>query len=257
MPMKKNTSETTKNNSRLLAESFEDGVSFEEIDITQGVHQQLKDIGQDSEIENTVSENAQARYRTMLLFQRANEISGLVVGTGDLSEIALGWCTYNGDHMSHYNVNCSVPKTLIRNIVEWYKENIDWNDRLKKVLEEILKAPYSPELTNKKGLQKTEDLIGPYELHDFFLYHFIRWGSSLQKIFFLAEKAWSHKYSKSEIKKWLRVFIARFFANQWKRSVATDGPKVGSVSLSPRGDWRMPSDADAQLWLDELDQIQL
>lgn len=246
------TSSRTKNNARLLSRSL--GVSFEEIDIKRGVLQQLRDIGHDTKTDDTVYENAQARYRTYTLMDKANELRGLVVGTGDLSEIALGWNTYTGDHIAHYNVNCTIPKTLVKYLIKWVAET-QMDKKTRSVLEDILATPISPELKkSRRGeiLQKTEEIIGPYELHDFFLYHFLRWGSSPKKIFFLVKLAWGNKYTDGELKKWLKVFIRRFFENQWKRSVATDGPKVGSVSLSPRGDWRMPSDAEVKLWLDDL-----
>lgn len=259
MPAKA-TSPDTKRNAKRLADELQSfkGISiiFKEIDIRAGVNQHLQDLKHGGN-EDLVFENAQARYRTMLLFDYANSVHGLVVGTGDLSEIALGWCTYNGDHIAHYNVNCGVPKTLVKHIVEWYTKRAV--SKLAEVLNDILETKYSPELIGDgtEITQKTEELLGPYELHDFFLYHFVRWGSSPEKIFFLAHDSWGGKYSKTEIKHWLGVFIKRFFRAQWKRSVATDGPKVGSVSLSPRGDWRMPSDADGALWLAELEKIEI
>ncbi|KKU50921.1 MAG: NAD synthetase [Parcubacteria group bacterium GW2011_GWA2_47_10] len=246
------TTGRTRGNAQKLAEAL--GVSFEEIDITKGVTQQFKDIRHDGKTDDVVYENAQARYRTMTLMQKANQLHGVVLGTGDLSEIALGWNTYTGDHIAHYNVNCSVPKTLVSYLVKWVAET-QVGEKEKKILFDIIATPISPELKKtRKGTvtQKTEEIIGPYELHDFFLYHFVRWGSSPKKILKLAELAWGKKYSKEELKKCLGVFITRFFNSQWKRSVATDGPKVGSVSLSPRGDWRMPSDGDMKLWLEDL-----
>ena len=247
------TSNRTNKNAKLLAKAL--GVNLSEIDISKGVTQHFKDLGYDSKNGGLVYENSQARYRTYILMNKANQIHGLVVGTGDLSEIALGWSTYNGDHISHYNVNCSVPKTLVKHLVKWIAET-QVDGKTRKILEDILATPISPELKKaSKGNMghKTEDLIGPYELHDFFLYHFVRWGSSPEKILYLAGLAWGKKYSAGELKKWLGVFLDKFFRSQWKRSVATDGPKVGSVSLSPRGDWRMPSDADAKIWLESLD----
>ncbi|MDB5194481.1 MAG: synthase [Parcubacteria group bacterium] len=247
------TTKRTKSNAHILAEAS--NISIEEIDITEASRQHFKDIHHDERIEDPTFENVQARYRTMILMDKANQLNGLVLGTGDLSEIALGWATFNGDHISHYNVNVGVPKTLIRHVVSWVADTSD-NATLSKTLKSILDTPISPELKRAKAgkiTQKTEDLIGPYELHDFFLYHFIRWGSRPQKILFLAEIAYKGTYSKAEIKKWLTLFIKRFFGNQWKRSVASDGPKIGSVALSPRGDWRMPSDASVSLWLKELD----
>lgn len=255
------TNPRTKNNAEVLVKALSKAKDlptvFEEIDIQAGVRQHLKDLWHDTVTEDLVFENAHARYRTMLLFNYANNVHGLVVGTGDLSEIALGWCTYNADHIAHFNPNCSVPKTLVKHIVEWYAKT--QATELEKVLNDILETKYSPELTGdgKKITQETEELVGPYELHDFFLDHLVRWGSGPEKIFFLAEQVWREKYSKAEIKKWLEVFFTRFFGSQWKRSVATDGPKIGSVSLSPRGDWRMPSDAEAALWLAELEKIQI
>lgn len=247
------TSGKTKSNAQKLAEAA--GVSFEEIDITATVLKHFEDIQQDPKTQDVTFENSQARYRTMLLMDKSNQIHALLLGTGDLSEIALGWCTFSGDHISHYNVNAGVPKTLVRHIVDWASEQNEFK-AAKKVLKSILSTPISPELTSgKKGeiAQRTEDIIGPYELHDFFLYHFLRWGSRPSKILFLAENAFRGVYGREVIKKWLRVFVSRFFANQWKRSVMPDGPKVGSVALSPRGDWRMPSDAEAALWLKELE----
>ncbi|MDO8600047.1 MAG: NAD(+) synthase [bacterium] len=246
------TSNRTRKNARRLAESL--GVSFEEIDITKGVLQQFRDIGHDHNNESVVYENAQARYRTYTLMDKANQMRGIVVGTGDLSEIALGWNTYTGDHIAHYNVNCSIPKTLVKYLVQWVSET-EMDKKTQATLDDILATPISPELKKSRPHEithKTEDIIGPYELHDFFLFHFIRRAASPRKILFVARHAWGEKYSNAVLKKWLRLFLERFFGAQWKRSVATDGPKVGSVSLSPRGDWRMPSDAEARAWLDEL-----
>jgi NAD+ synthase (glutamine-hydrolysing) len=246
------TSDRTRKNARSLAESL--GAHFEEIDITKGVSRQFYDIGHNHKNENVVYENAQARYRTYTLMDKANQLHGIVVGTGDLSEIALGWNTYTGDHIAHYNVNCSIPKTLVKYLVKWVAET-EVDKKTREILDDILATPISPELKKSRSREithKTEDIIGPYELHDFFLFHFIRRASSPRKILFLARHAWGEKYSDEALKKWLRVFLKRFFGAQWKRSVATDGPKVGSVSLSPRGDWRMPSDAEARVWLDDL-----
>ncbi len=192
--------------------------------------------------------------RTKLLFDSGNQVKGLVLGTGDLSEIALGFCTYAGDHMSHYNVNATIPKTLVKYLIRWVAET-QADGEAKKILLDILDTPISPELISIEGetkFQKTEEIIGPYELHDFFLHYFVRWGMSPSKILFLAENAFKEKYSREEIRKWLKIFIEKFFANQWKRSCMPDGPKVGSVSLSPRADWRMASDADAVLWVKNL-----
>lgn len=203
---------------------------------------------------NTTYENVQARQRTMILMDTANETGGIVIGTGDLSEIALGWCTYNGDHMSMYSVNCGVPKSLIRYLISWYASKSD--ETLRKVLEDIIDTPVSPELLppDKAGkiAQKTEDIIGPYELHDFFLYHFIKYGASPKKILFLAHNAFEGKYETDFIKKFLRLFVSRFFSQQFKRNCIPDGPKVGTIALSPRGDWRMPPDASSAIWMEEL-----
>ena len=246
------TTKRTKSNAFKLAESL--SVNIEEIDITRGATGHLKEIGHDSKTQDITFQNVQARYRTLILMDKSNLIHGLVLGTGDLSEIALGWSTFNGDHISHYNVNASIPKTLVRHLVTWVSKQSDFKNS-KKTLMDIIDTPISPELVKEKGnkiSQKTEELVGPYELHDFFLYHFARWSSRPTKILFLANKAFGKKYTSSVIKKWLTVFMERFFHNQWKRSVMSDGPKVGSVALSPRGDWRMPSDAEVKLWLDEL-----
>lgn len=250
------TTKRTRLNAVKLAKAL--GAVLDEIDITKGSTQQLNDIQHDGKTQDVTFQNVQARYRTMTLMNEANRIGGLVLGTGDLSEIALGWCTFTGDHISHYNVNVGIPKTLVKYLVQWVGEREDFKN-VKKILTDVLKTPISPELvksTGKEITQRTEDLIGPYELHDFFLYHFVRWGSAPSKILFLAQEAFGAKYPAAEIKKWLRVFVDRFFKNQWKRSVMPDGPKVGSVSLSPRGDWRMPSDAEASLWLRNLDEKQ-
>lgn len=237
------SSERTQNNATKLAAAF--NIENREIPIAKLSTEQLKAIGHDSVKQDTTYENTQARIRTALLFNTANRESGMVLGTGDLSEIALGWCTFNGDHMSGYNVNASIPKTLVKHLVNYVAGLLD-NKKAREVLLDILDTPISPELTKATGKaisQKTEDLIGPYELHDFFLYHFIRWQTPLNKILFLAKQAFDGDYDAATIEKWLCVFRARFTANQWKRSVMPDGPKVGSISLSPRGDWRMPSDA--------------
>lgn len=246
------TTKRTRSNAVKLAESL--GVSIEEIDITKGSSGHLKEIGHDGKTQDLTFQNVQARYRTLILMDKANLLRGLVMGTGDLSEIALGWNTFTGDHISHYNVNASIPKTLVKHLVTWISEQEDFKNA-GKILKDIVDTPISPELVKEKGnkiTQKTEDLIGPYELHDFFLYHFLRWNSGPVKILFLANKVFEKKYKPEIIKKWLKVFIERFFHNQWKRSVMPDGPKVGSVALSPRGDWRMPSDAEATLWLNDL-----
>ena len=246
------TTKRTKSNAVKLAEAL--GVSIEEIDITKGTSGHLKEIGHDGKIQDLTFQNAQARYQTLILMDKANLLHGLVLGTGDLSEIALGWNTFTGDQISHYNVNASIPKTLVKHLITWLSGQEDFKSA-HETLKDILDTPISPELVKEKGdniTQKTEDLIGPYELHDFFLYHFVRWNSGPAKILFLANKVFSKRYKPAVIKKWLKVFIERFFKSQWKRSVMPDGPKVGSVSLSPRGDWRMPSDAEATLWLEDL-----
>lgn len=226
-------------------------------DIKAAVTQHLKDIKHPPAARDVTYENAQARMRTLTLMDMANQTGGLVVGTGDLSELALGWATYNGDHMSMYGVNCGVPKTLVRCLVQYCAEQTD-DKKLRAALEDILATPVSPELLPPSGpdiSQKTEDLVGPYELHDFFLYYFLRFGFSPKKIYWLAAQAFEGRYTRPEIKKWLTVFVRRFFAQQFKRSCLPDGPKVGSVSLSPRGDWRMPSDACAALWLAECEAL--
>ncbi len=243
------TTNATRSDAKELARLI--GADFQEIDITKAVKQHLKDI--DHANQDVVFENAQARYRTMLLMDMANKVGGLVVGTSDLSEIALGFSTYNGDHMAMYHVNAGVPKTLVRYIIEWVAAN---EKDFAPVLQRIIKRPVSPELlppSDGEIAQKTEEIIGPYELHDFFLYHFIKYGASPKKLLLLATLAFKEKYGKDEIKKWLRVFIKRFFANQFKRDAMPDGVKVGTIALSPRGDWRMPSDAQAKVWLEELE----
>lgn len=239
------TTGRTYNNAVQLMKSL--GITALEIPIKEACMQHFKDIGHDPEVHDVTYENVQARERTQILMDIANKQNGLVVGTGDLSELALGWATYNGDHMSMYGVNSGVPKTLVRYLVEWAAHQTDAASEA--VLLDVLHTPVSPELlpAAKDGTisQKTEDLIGPYELHDFFLYYFVRYGFSPAKILMLAVHAFSSDYSKETIEKWLKVFLRRFFAQQFKRSCMPDGPKVGSVNLSPRGDWRMPSDAIA------------
>ena len=226
------------------------GVTLKEISIVLRPPQHFKDIDHDPSVHDVTYENSQARERTQILMDVANQVGGMVIGTGDLSELALGWATYNGDHMSMYGVNGSIPKTLVKYLVEWVAHNrVDEASRA--TLLDIVDTPISPELIpadeNGNIQQKTEDLVGPYELHDFFLYHFLRFGSSPAKIYFLAGQAFKDNYDKETIKKWLYTFFRRFFQQQFKRSCLPDGPKVGSVSLSPRGDWRMPSDAMATL----------
>ena len=233
------------------------GVTLRDIPVGQAVELHFRDIGHDPEIRDVTYENCQARERTQVIMDIANQEGGLVIGTGDLSELALGWATYNGDHMSMYGVNSSVPKTLVRYIVGHVAGRAV--PELSGVLSDILATPVSPELlpADKNGAisQKTEDLVGPYELHDFFLYYLLRFGFSPAKIYRLAKYAFAGEYGDETIKKWLRVFVRRFFAQQFKRSCMPDGPKVGSAALSPRGDWRMPSDAAASLWLEELDKL--
>lgn len=233
------------------------GVTLREIPIADAVRQHFSDIGHDENVHDVTYENGQARERTQILMDIANQVGGLVIGTGDMSELALGWATYNGDHMSMYGVNVSVPKTLVRHLVSYYATELA-DDALQKVLEDVLATPVSPELLPPKDgviAQKTEELVGPYELHDFFLYHLMRYGSSPRKIYRLACYAFDGTYEDATIKTWLRTFYRRFFAQQFKRSCIPDGPKVGSVSLSPRGDLRMPSDASVALWLAEIDTL--
>ncbi len=234
------------------------GVTIEEIDITASCKQHLADIGVSESDRSVTYENAQARERTQILMDFANKVGGIVVGTGDLSELALGWATYNGDQMSMYGVNAGVPKTLVRYVVQ-YVADTAMTDEAKKYLEDILDTPISPELLpaeeNGEIKQKTEDLVGPYELHDFFLYYLLRFGFSPKRIFMMAQKAFDGVYATPVIKKWLTTFIRRFFAQQFKRSCMPDGPKVGSLSLSPRGDWRMPSDATSAAWLNSLEDL--
>ena len=231
------------------------GVTLKEIPIKEACLQHFRDIDHDPSVHDVTYENSQARERTQLLMDVANQKNGLVIGTGDLSELALGWATYNGDHMSMYGVNGSIPKTLVKYLVEWVA-NHKVDDASRLTLLDIVDTPISPELIpadeNGNIKQKTEDLVGPYELHDFFLYHFLRFGSHPSKIYFLAQKAFAGIYDNATVKKWLYTFFRRFFQQQFKRSCLPDGPKVGSISLSPRGDWRMPSDAMATLWLDEI-----
>ena len=239
------------------------GVSIHEISIADAVIQHFKDIGQDMNVHDVTYENGQARERTQILMDYANKIGGLVLGTGDLSELALGWATYNGDHMSMYNVNCSIPKTLAKYLVMWFatvtENGTPEGVKMHETLLDVLHTPISPELTpaNDKGEieQKTEDLVGPYELHDFFLYYMLRFGYSPRKLYRLARTAFAGDYDNKTIKKWLTKFMWRFFSQQFKRSCLPDGPKVGSVSVSPRGDWRMPSDASVALWIKECDSL--
>lgn len=249
------TTKRTKSNAEKICEAY--GVSLDTVNITKAVNQHFQDIGHDSNIQDITYENCQARERTQVLMDMANKYNGLVIGTGDLSELALGWATYNGDHMSMYGVNCSIPKTLVRYLTAFEAENTTGD--LSKALKDILATPVSPELLppteDGKISQKTEDVVGPYELHDFFLYYMIRFGYSPKKIYYLANISFEEKYTSDIIKKWLIVFVKRFFTQQFKRSCLPDGPKVGSVTLSPRGDWRMPSDASVNLWLKELENL--
>jgi len=229
------------------------GLTLREIPIRDAVTQHFSDIGHDIHTHDVTYENAQARERTQILMDFSNQVGGLVVGTGDLSELALGWATYNGDHMSMYGVNASIPKTLVRYLVRYIAENN--SEKIKNILLDILDTPVSPELLPPKDgkiSQQTEDLVGPYELHDFFLFYFLRYGFSPDKILYLSTLVFSESYSPETIQKWLTVFLRRFFTQQFKRSCLPDGPKVGSVGLSPRGDWRMPSDADFKDWLSYL-----
>lgn len=248
------TSTRTKTNA--LALMSELGVSQETIDITEMVMIQFKALHQDINNHDVTYENVQARQRTQILMNKANQINGLVIGTGDLSEVALGWSTYNGDHMSMYAVNVSVPKTLIRYLVD-YSSTL-YSSKLVAILQDILHTPVSPELlpaTDNQIAQKTEDIIGPYELHDFFIYHFIRFNDRPRKIYRKALLAFGNKYDPEILKKWLQKFYWRFFTQQFKRSCIPDGPKVGTVSLSPRGDWRMPSDSTVEMWIKEIESL--
>ena len=253
MPCFGTTDKTLNNSLRLMREL---GVTSRTVNIADSVRGHFRDIGHDEKVKNAAYENAQARTRTLVLMDIANDENGLVVGTGDLSELALGWATYNGDHMSMYGVNASVPKTLVRYLIR--HEAARLGGEAEKVLTDILNTEISPELLppeNGKIAQKTEELVGPYELHDFYLYYAIRWGFSPKKVFFLAKKAFAGAYSDETLKKWLVNSYRRFFSQQFKRSCLPDGVKIGSVALSPRGDWRMPSDACAALWLAEAEAL--
>ncbi len=250
------TTDRTKSNAVKLAEAL--GTTLRTIPIADAVRQHFRDIGHDEGVHDVTYENAQARERTQVLMDVANQVDGFVVGTGDLSELALGWLTYNGDHMSMYHVNAGVPKTLVRYLVEWTAE-AEFTGEVSAVLRDICATPITPELLplDKGGVlaQKTEDTIGPYELHDFFLYHTVRYQFAPAKVFVLARQAFEGDYADEVILRWLEVFYRRFFSQQFKRSAMPDGPKVGSVALSPRGDWRMPSDASSALWLAEVAAI--
>ncbi len=250
------TTDRTYNNALHLMSSL--GITIHEISIKEACIQHFKDIDHDMTKHDVTYENSQARERTQILMDFANKVNALVIGTGDLSELALGWATYNGDHMSMYGVNGSIPKTLVKYLVNWVALNgVDYESR--NTLLDIVDTPISPELipADEQGniKQKTEDLVGPYELHDFFIYHFLRFGFRPSKIYFLACTAFRGTYNEETIKKWLTTFCRRFFQQQFKRSCLPDGPKVGSVGLSPRGDWRMPSDACATLWLKECEEL--
>lgn len=248
------TSKRTKGNAQRLSELM--GVTFQEISINDAVNQHFKDIGHDPENHDVTYENSQARERTQVLMDIANQCGGFVIGTGDLSELALGWATYNGDIMSMYGVNCSIPKTLVRHLV--HHAAITGGKEICALLEDVLATPVSPELlppVDGKISQETENIVGPYELHDFFLYYILRFGFTPGKIFRMAQRAFAGTYDDETIKKWLTNFYRRFFMHQFKRNSLPDGPKVGSVTLSQRGDWRMPSDACARLWLDEIEKL--
>ncbi len=249
------TTNRTKTNAEKLSLAY--GADFSQVDITQSVKQHFKDIGQDENRFDTTFENAQARQRTMVLMDIANKIGGLVVGTGDLSELALGWATYNGDHMSMYAVNASVPKTMVRHLVAY--ETLIASEEIATIIKDILATPVSPELLppteNGEISQITEDVVGPYELHDFFLYYFVRYGFSPEKIFYMANRTFEGIYDRYIIKKWMQKFYIRFFTQQFKRSCMPDGPKVGSVSLSPRGDFKMPSDLQVKQWLERINEL--
>lgn len=249
------TTDRTYQNALDLADAL--GITMREISIVAAVDQHFADIGHDKNVHDITYENSQARERTQILMDMANQTSGLVIGTGDLSELALGWATYNGDHMSMYGVNASIPKTLVRHLVRYVADTCG-SEALTRILLDVLDTPVSPELLpsdHGRIVQKTEDVVGPYELHDFFLYYMMRFGFSPSKIFRLARQAFGGVYETDVILKWLRTFYRRFFSQQFKRSCVPDGPKVGTVALSPRGDWRMPSDASADLWLKELEGL--
>lgn len=256
MPCFGTTDRTYQNACRM---SLQVGAALRQVPIADSVMQHFKDIGHDPEDHSVTYENGQARERTQVLMDIANKNGGLVIGTGDMSELALGWATYNGDHMSMYGVNASVPKTLVRHLVK-YEADTTKDEALREVLYDVLDTPVSPELLPPKDgkiAQKTEDLVGPYELHDFFLYFLLRFGYEPSKIFRLAEETFAGEYDAETILKWLETFCRRFFSQQFKRSCLPDGPKIGTVALSPRGDWRMPSDACVAAWLKDLGNISL
>ena len=250
------TTDRTYNNACQLSECL--GATLKEVNSREAVNLHFRDIGHDPEVHDVTYENGQARERTQILMDIANQSGGIVIGTGDLSELALGWATYNGDHMSMYAVNASVPKTLVRHLVRYYADTCE-DAKLSEILLDILDTPVSPELLPPKDgviSQKTEDLVGPYELHDFFLYYMLRWTFPPKKIFRLAQNAFAGEYDDETILKWLKTFYRRFFMQQFKRSCLPDGPKVGSVAVSPRGDLRMPSDACAKLWLKQIEELE-
>ena len=246
------TTDRTYNNAVELVEKY--GATLREINITKSCIQHFEDIGHDLQIKDATYENVQARERTKILMDIANKENGIVIGTGDLSELALGWCTYNGDHMSMYSLNAGIPKTLIKHIIKYIADNS--REERKKVIYDILDTPISPELLPPDNMgkikQKTEEQVGPYILHDFFLYHFLKYGAEPHKIYFLACKTFNEEFSNEEIKKWLQIFIKRFFSQQFKRNCMPDGPKIGTVSLASRKDWKMPSDAVYNIWLDSI-----
>lgn len=250
------TTDRTYNNAISLMNALQ--ITNLEISIKDAVLQHFKDIDHNPEVHDVTYENAQARERTQILMDYANKVNGLVIGTGDLSELALGWCTYNGDHMSMYAVNTGIPKTLVKTLVLWVADN-QMDKKSAEILTDVAETPISPELlpADKNGniVQKTEDSVGPYILHDFFLYNMLRFGFSPAKIYFLAKHAFKDNFADEIILKWLKVFYRRFFTQQFKRSCMPDGPKIGSINLSPRGDWRMPSDASYNLWMDELNRL--
>lgn len=256
MPGFGTTGRTYNNALNLMSEL---GITQKEISIKKSVLQHFEDIGHDVNVHDVTYENSQARERTQILMDYANRCNGLVLGTGDMSELALGWATYNGDHMSMYGVNAGIPKTLVQELVRWFAYNSE-NEKVREILLDIVDTPISPELmpSDDKGniTQKTEDLVGPYELHDFFLFNVLKYGFTPSKIYFLAKTAFEGDYDDATIKKWLHTFYRRFFTQQFKRSCLPDGPKTCVVGLSPRGEWQMPSDATARLWLEECDKIE-
>ena len=249
------TTDRTYQNALDMAKAL--GVTLKEISIVKAVDQHFIDIQHDKTVHDITYENGQARERTQILMDMANQTNGMVIGTGDLSEMALGWATYNGDHMSMYAVNVSIPKTLVRHLVQYVADTCGQED-LSRILLDVLDTPVSPELlppSNGEIVQKTEDVVGPYELHDFYLYYMMRFGFAPSKIYRIAVQTFQGKYEAETILKWLKKFYWRFFSQQFKRSCVPDGPKVGTVALSPRGDWRMPSDASVTLWIQDLERI--